>query len=415
VWSDTNEKYKGVRIIFLDVLNSNWSLDETTGQYYWHRFYPSQPDLNYDNPAVREKMKDVVRYWLDLGVDGYRADAVPYLIEREGTSCENLPETHDYLREVRQLLDEEYPEAILLCEANMWPEDVRPYFGNGDEFHMGFHFPIMPRIYMALKKGDASDMIEILNRTPDIPEGCQWVTFLRNHDELTLEMVTEADRQWMWEQYAPEPRMRLNLGIRRRLAPLLDNDPRKIRLANALLFSLPGSPIVYYGDEIGMGDNIWLEDRNGVRTPMQWSDAPHAGFMEGEESDVQPYAPVIDDPEFGYQKVNVDTALADPDSMYYFIKRCIDIRKANLVLGSGTFRWAGIDQTEAAAYWREDGEDRILCLNNLTGAPLDLSIPLGDPAAGRPPQRIYGEAAFEMDGGALRVSLAPYRFIWLKV
>ncbi len=297
VWSDTDQKYTEVRIIFVDVEPSNWTFGETTAQYYWHRFFASQPDLNYDNPIVREKMREVVRYWFDLGVDGYRADAVPYLIEREGTSGENLPETHAYLQELRAMLDTEYPSKILLCEANMWPEDVLPYFGDpstslrtgGDEFHMGFHFPIMPRIYMALKKGDTADMLDILNRTPDIPENCQWVTFLRNHDELTLEMVTPEDRAWMWDQYAPDPRMRLNLGIRRRLAPLLDNDPRKIRLANALLFSLPGSPIVYYGDEIGMGDNVWLDDRNGVRTPMQWNDSPRAGFSSAHPDNF--YAP----------------------------------------------------------------------------------------------------------------------------
>ncbi len=415
VWSDTDEKYQGVRIIFLDTLDSNWTYDPHTGQYYWHRFYPSQPDLNFDNPEVREKMKDVVRFWLDLGVDGYRADAVPYLIEREGTSCENLPETHDYLKELRALMDEEYPDAVLLCEANMWPEDVRPYFGDGDEFHMGFHFPIMPRIYMAMKKGDATDMIDILNRTPQIPENCQWVTFLRNHDELTLEMVTEEDRQWMWEQYAPDPRMRLNLGIRRRLAPLLDNDPRKIRLACALLFSLPGSPIVYYGDEIGMGDNIWLFDRNGVRTPMQWSSGPFGGFMPNgpRSSEVEPYAPPIADPEYGVEVINVEAASGDPDSLLHFHKSLIAARKANPVLGAGGLRWARVDNPSVAAFWRETPDTRLLCVHNLSEDITTLDIPL-PPDAGGKASAVFGEGRFERRDSSLRVHLEPYQFLWIK-
>ncbi len=251
------------------------------GQYYWHRFYASQPDLNYDNPKVQQEMLAAARFWLDLGIDGFRADAVPYLFEREDTSCENLPETHAYLKKLRSYMDENYPGRILLCEANQTPEFVRPYFGDGDEFQLAFHFPIMPRIFMAIKKGRPDDLVDILRRTPPIPENCQWCTFLRNHDELTLEMVSPEERQWMWDQYAPEPRMRLNLGIRRRLAPLLDNDRRKIELIYSLLFTLPGSPIIYYGDEIGMGDNIWLPDRNGVRTPMQWNSKSNAGFSDG--------------------------------------------------------------------------------------------------------------------------------------
>jgi maltose alpha-D-glucosyltransferase/alpha-amylase len=313
VWSDTNQQYQDARIIFVDSEPSNWTWDETAGQYYWHRFYASQPDLNYDNPKVQEEMIRIARFWLELGIDGFRADAVPYLFEREGTTCENLPETHAYLKKLRGLLDQDYPGRILLCEANQWPEDVRPYFGDGDEFHMGFHFPIMPRLYMGLKKGSAEDMREILRRTPSIPDNCQWCTFLRNHDELTLEMVTEEERQWMWEQYAPEPRMRLNLGIRRRLAPLLDNDQRKIRLAHSLLFTLPGSPILYYGDEIGMGDNIWLEDRNGVRTPMQWEAGATAGFSEAPIDFF--YAPVINDDVYGPARVNVKAQQASPDSL----------------------------------------------------------------------------------------------------
>ena len=410
VWSDTDDKYRGVRIIFLDVEPSNWSRDEITGELFWHRFYASQPDLNYDNPVVREKMKDVIRYWLDLGVDGYRADAVPYLIEREGTSCENLPETHDYLKEVRRLMDDEYPDRVLLCEANMWPEDVRPYFGDGDEFHMGFHFPIMPRIYMALKKGDYRDMKNILDRTPEIPENCQWVTFLRNHDELTLEMVTEEDRQWMWEQYAPEKRMRLNLGIRRRLAPLLDNDERRIRLIKALLFSLPGSPILYYGDEIGMGDNIWLEDRNGVRTPMQWSDEPHGGFMPV-DANAAPYAPPIDSAEYGYAKVNVARAAADDDSLLHYIRNLVALRKTLPALGTGTLGWLDARNTAIAAYERTTGSDRVICLNNLQDRPHTIGLDWAGPL----PEVVWGSADdLSLEKGTLSLTLPPYGFIWLS-
>jgi len=410
VWSDTGQKYQEVRIIFLDVEPSNWTFDETTGQYYWHRFFASQPDLNYDNPIVREKMKEVVRYWFDLGADGYRADAVPYLFEREGTSGENLPETHAYLKEVRAMLNAEYPDKILLCEANMWPEDVRPYFGDGDEFQMGFHFPIMPRLYMALKKGDATDMIDILNRTPDIPANCQWVTFLRNHDELTLEMVTEEDRQWMWAQYAPEPRMRLNLGIRRRLAPLLDNDPRKIKLANSLLFTLPGSPIIYYGDEIGMGDNILLDDRNGVRTPMQWDDTPRAGFSSAQPD--QFYAPLIAAEDYAPARVNVATARANPDSLYHTLRQMIALRKQHKVFGWGAFSWAECDTTTVAAFWKEHETTRLLSLNNLRNEPqtVTVTLPPGAPA----PETLFGSAdEIQITGNQLTARLNPYQFLWL--
>lgn len=270
VWSDTDKKYSQARIIFVDTEKSNWTWDEAAGQYFWHRFYSSQPDLNFDNPAVRAEFLRIIRFWLDLGVDGFRVDAVPYIFEREGTNCENLPETHAFLKEIRAFVDQNYPGRLLLCEANQWPQEVRSYFGDGDEFHMAFHFPLMPRIFMALRRADASPVKWALSHTPSIPGNCQWCTFLRNHDELTLEMVTEEERGWMWEEYAPDPHMRLNLGIRRRLAPLLDNDPRKIGLAFSLLFTLPGTPVIYYGDEIGMGDNLSLPDRNGVRTPMQW-------------------------------------------------------------------------------------------------------------------------------------------------
>src|SRR5215217_3186213 len=340
VWSDTDRKYKDTRIIFLDTEPSNWTWDETAGQYFWHRFYSTQPDLNYDNPKVQEEMINVASFWLDMGVDGFRADAVPYLFEREGTNCENLPETHEFLKKVRTFMDEKYPGRILLCEANQWPEDVRPYFGDDDEFHIGFHFPIMPRIFMALKKGQAHDMVEILPRTPAIPENCQWCIFLRNHDELTLEMVTPEERDWMWEKYAPDPRMKLNLGIRRRLAPLLDNDVRKIALANSLLFTLPGSPILYYGDEIGMGDNIWMDDRNGVRTAMQWETGRTAGFSEAEPDSL--YAPIISDEVYGPQRVNASSQRKAADSLWNTIRHMISVRRNHREFGHGTFEWANI-------------------------------------------------------------------------
>jgi maltose alpha-D-glucosyltransferase/alpha-amylase len=283
VWSDTQERYGDARIIFIDTEDSNWALDETTGEYYWHRFYRQQPDLNYDNPDVQQAMLDILDYWIELGVDGFRVDAAPYLFERENTNCENLAETHAYIKRMRGHLDVKWPGRIMLAEANQWPEDVRAYFGDSDEFHMAFHFPIMPRLFMALKQHTRQSIVDIMTRTPAIPLLAQWCVFLRNHDELTLEMVTEGERQYMWEQYAPEPRMRLNLGIRRRLAPLLDNDMRQIKLLNALLFTLPGSPIIYYGDEIGMGDDVWRHDRNGVRTPMQWDSSQNAGFSDAEQ------------------------------------------------------------------------------------------------------------------------------------
>ena len=402
VWSDTDQKYKDARIIFLDTEPSNWSWDETAGQYYWHRFYASQPDLNFDNPEVQEEMFKVAGFWLELGIDGFRADAVPYLFEREGTNGENLPETHVYLKKLRAYMDEHYPGRILLCEANQWPEDVRPYFGDGDEFHMGFHFPIMPRIYMALKKERADDMIEILNRTPPIPENCQWCIFLRNHDELTLEMVTEEERQWMWQQYAPEPRMKLNLGIRRRLSPLLDNDRRKIELADSLLFTLPGSPIIYYGDEIGMGDNIELFDRNGVRTPMQWDDSTNAGFTTG-----KPFAPPIEG-ELGFDHINVASQVVDPSSLFHAIRHMIGVRREHQVFGRGIMEWVSTDNPSLATYARKDQNETLLIVNNLSGSSQSLNLPDG----------YQGAYVDLLTGGEYQttstLSLGPYAFLWLQ-
>ncbi len=365
-----------MRIIFLDHQPSNWAWDEVRQQYFWHRFYAEQPDLNYDNPQVREAIKDVLRFWLDKGLDGFRADAIPYLIEREGTSGENLPETHEYLKEVRRTVDSEFPGRVLLAEANMWPEDVRPYFGEEDdpEMQMGFHFPVMPRIYKALKLQEAEPIVSIMERTPPIPPGTQWVTFLRNHDELTLEMVSEEDRQWMWEQYAPEPRMRLNLGIRRRLAPLLDNDRRKIELAHSILFTLPGSPIVYYGDEIGMGDNIWLPDRHGVRTPMQWDDTPAAGFSDGDPATF--YNPIIDDPDYGPGAVNVEAQRRDPTSLLWTLRHMIAVRKAHPALGRGSHRFLPSDNPHLLLILRESESESVLAVHNLADTPQSVELDL---------------------------------------
>jgi maltose alpha-D-glucosyltransferase/alpha-amylase len=403
VWSDTPDKYKDARIIFLDIEESNWTYDEVAGQYFWHRFYSSQPDLNYDNPAVHEEMFRILRFWLDMGIDGFRADAVPYLYEREGSNCENLPETHVFLKKVRRMLDEEYPGRVLIAEANQWPEDLLPYFGDGDEFHVCFHFPIMPRLFMALKSGDKTPIIDILSRTPPIPTGTQWMTFLRNHDELTLEMVTLAERQWMWEQYAPEPRMRLNLGIRRRLTPLLDNDQRRWLALNALFLSLPGTPILYYGDEIGMGDNIWLPDRHGVRTPMQWSAAKNGGFSEAENT----YLPAIDDIIYGYRSLNVAAQENDPDSFLAWTRYLIRMRQSQPALRSGSLQWVETGDNGILTFRRREGSNALLCAFNLTPEtrPSGLS-PENDMVdlLSREGRRYQGGAPFEM---------GPFQAVWL--
>ena len=409
VWSDTDQKYKDTRIIFLDTEPSNWTWDETAGQYFWHRFYSTQPDLNYDNPKVQEEMLNIAAFWLDMGIDGFRADAVPYLFEREGTNCENLPPTHEFLKKVRAFMDEKYPGRILLCEANQWPEDVRPYFGDEDEFHLGFHFPIMPRIFMALKKGQASDLVEILNRTPPIPENCQWCIFLRNHDELTLEMVTPGERDWMWEKYAPDPRMKLNLGIRRRLAPLLDNDTRKIALANSLLFTLPGSPILYYGDEIGMGDNIWMNDRNGVRTAMQWEPGVTAGFSEVKPESL--YAPIISDEVYGPQHVNVKKQREVSDSLWQMIRHMLAVRKNHREFGHGTFEWLNLNNDHVFAYQRTYEDANTLAIHNLSDARQSVSIEIKKSV--KDLTDLLTEKAFPVNNGGFELELQPYQFLWL--
>ena len=411
VWSETGTEYGDARIIFLDYEESNWTYDELAGKYFWHRFYGTQPDLNYDNPAVHEEMFNIIRFWLDMGVDGFRADAVPYLYEREGTNCENLPETHAFLRKLRKMMNEEYPDRVLIAEANQWPEDVRPYFGDGDEFHMCFHFPIMPRLYMAIRQHDRRPIVDILERTPPIPENAQWLTFLRNHDELTLEMVTPQERQWMWEQYAPESRMRINLGIRRRLAPLLDNDKRRWLLINAMLLSLPGAPIIYYGDEIGMGDNIWLPDRYGVRTPMQWDATKNAGFSEAEKT----YLPVNDIGPCSYEHVNVAAANDDPDSYLWATRFLLQARKQSPALQQGQMVWEALDQHTVLAYWRVLDDHRVLCLFNLDQQRQSVSLDLRAHAGETLVDLLAESPDLVVNQWPLVMNLEPFGAHWLRI
>jgi len=410
VWSDTDQKYKDARIIFLDTEKSNWSWDEQAGQYFWHRFYSFQPDLNYDNPAVQAEMLGVIDFWLALGFDGFRVDAVPYLIEREGTSCENLPETHAFLKEMRRFVDEKYPGRVLLCEANQWPQEVRAYLGDGDEFQLAFHFPVMPRIFMALRQGDYTPIRWALEQTPPIPENCQWCTFLRNHDELTLEMVTPAERQWMWQEYAPEAGMRLNLGIRRRLAPLLDNNPQKILLAYSLLFTLPGSPVIYYGDEIGMGDDISLPDRDGVRTPMQWDSSKKAGFTTSDH----PYVPVIHSPDYGPKWVNVADERNDQSSLLSAVRRMIALRKQHAVLATGKLEQVDGLPRSVAAFYRTGEDEFFLILHNLGNSAQAISLAL--PAGSGPKVfDVVSEREIELQKGKLNLILRTNEFYWLKL
>lgn len=415
VWSDGDQKYHEARIIFIDFEKSNWAWDALAGQYYWHRFYSHQPDLNYDNPAVREEMRSVVKFWLDLGLDGFRADAVPYLFEREGTNCENLPETHAFLKDLRHFFDESYPGRILLAEANQWPQDVRPYFGDGDEFHMAFHFPVMPRIYMALARADSAPAVDILRATPSIPDNCQWCTFLRNHDELTLEMVTPEEREFMWRTYAPVPRMRLNLGIRRRLAPLLDGDRRKIELMNSILFTLPGSPIIYYGDEIGMGDDIWLDDRNGVRTPMQWDTSANAGFSTAPPPKI--YAPVIRDGRFGYQNVNAADQRAQENSLWHTIRNMIAVRKEHRAFGRGDCEFLGTGSGPVLAVLRTYGDELIIAVHNLSTSAQNIELDLSrrHPARVRSLLEPVSRSFPDTGAGPYRITLSPYEYIWLEL
>jgi maltose alpha-D-glucosyltransferase/alpha-amylase len=414
VWSDNDQKYRGVRIIFTDTEKSNWSWDPEAKAYYWHRFFRHQPDLNYDNPAVRKAMLDVMRFWLDRGLDGFRCDAVPYLIEREGTSCENLPETHAILKDVRRVIDQEYGGGrILLAEANQWPEDVRPYFGDGDEFHMSFHFPLMPRLYMGIRRGDRLPITDIFTHTPAIPPSCQWCLFLRNHDELTLEMVTSEERDFMYYAYATDPRMKLNLGIRRRLAPLLDNDRQRIELMNCLLFSLPGTPIIYYGDEIGMGDNVHLGDRNGVRTPMQWSSNRNADFSTADAERL--YLPVVNDPIYGYQTVNVAAQARQPSSLLNSTKRLIAARKTSRAFGRGTIEFLHPRNQAVLAFLRRWEDETLLVVANLaaTSQPVELDLTAHRNAV---PIELLGQTRFPPIGEhPYFLSLGPHGFYWFRL
>jgi maltose alpha-D-glucosyltransferase/alpha-amylase len=413
VWSDTPEKYKEARIIFTDTEKSNWTWCESVQAFYWHRFFSHQPDLNYDNPEVRQAMLDAVDYWLDFGIDGFRVDAVPYLYEREGTNCENLPETHVFLKTLRAHVERRHPNALLLAEANQWPEDVVAYFGEGDEFHMGYHFPIMPRLFMALRQEDRRPIVEILERTPDIPSNCQWGMFLRNHDELTLEMVTDEERDYLYNEYAKDRRMRLNVGIRRRLASLLDNSRRRIELLHALLFSLPGSPFVYYGDEIGMGDNIYLGDRDGVRTPMQWSPDRNAGFSKADFERL--YFPVINNPVYGYQTVSVESQMRYDSSLLNWMRQMILLRKEHHVFGRGTMRFVKPENRKIFAFVREYDGDTILCVFNLSRFAQPVELDLSD-FDGRTPVEMLGKTRFPAVTTRLyQLALAAWGFYWFSL
>lgn len=415
VWSDDPTKYPDVRIIFIDTEVSNWSYDQIAKQFYWHRFFSHQPDLNYDNPAVWDEMFNVVRFWLDLGLDGFRCDAVPYLYERDGTNGENLPETHGFLQALRRMVDEEYPGKVLLAEANQWPSDVIQYFGTIEEpeFHMAFHFPLMPRMFMAMRQESRTPIVEIMQQTPDIAETCQWAIFLRNHDELTLEMVTDAERDYMYYEYAKDPRMRINLGIRRRLAPLLDNGRRQIEMMNSLLLSMPGTPVLYYGDEVGMGDNIYLGDRNGVRTPMQWSGDRNAGFSRADWARL--YSPVIMDPVYGYQAVNVEAQQRTPTSLLNWMKRMIAVRKRYKAFSRGSLEFFHPTNLKVLPYVRHYEDQTILCVVNLSRfvqyAELDLSR-----FNGWQPVELIGETRFPLIGELpYFLTLGPNAFYWFRL
>ncbi|WP_393916341.1 maltose alpha-D-glucosyltransferase [Halostreptopolyspora alba] len=417
VWSDTTERYSDARVIFVDTETSNWTYDEVRGQYYWHRFFSHQPDLNFENPAVQEAILEVLRFWLDLGIDGFRLDAVPYLYEREGTSCENLKETHEFLKRIRAEVDRLYPDRVLLSEANQWPADVVDYFGDfesgGDECHMNFHFPLMPRMFMAVRREQRYPISEILAQTPRIPRNCQWAIFLRNHDELTLEMVTDEERDYMYAEYAKDPRMRANVGIRRRLAPLLDNDKNQIELFTALLLSLPGSPVLYYGDEIGMGDNIWLGDRDAVRTPMQWTSDRNAGFSRCDPARL--YLPIVLDPIYGYQALNVEAQRDNPGSILNWTRKMIHIRKRHPVFGTGDFTELHASNPSVLAFVREYGDDRMLCVNNLSRFPQPVELDL---------RRFEGVTPIECVGGVrfpaigelpYLLTLSGHGFYWFQL
>jgi maltose alpha-D-glucosyltransferase / alpha-amylase len=413
VWSDTDHKYRDARIIFTDTEQSNWTWDHRVRKYYWHRFFSHQPDLNYDHPAVREEMLGVMKFWLDHGIDGFRVDAVPYLFEREGTSCENLPETHRFCKDMRRFVDTHYPGTLLLAEANQWPSDLLPYFGDGDEFHMAFNFPLMPRMFMAIRRENCRPIIDIMQHMPHIPADCQWALFLRNHDELTLEMVTDEERDYMYREYARDPRMRVNQGIRRRLAPLMDNGRRQVELLHSLLFTLPGSPVLYYGDEIGMGDNIYLGDRNGVRTPMQWTGDRNAGFSRADPSRL--YEPVVIDPIYNYQAINVEAQLRSNTSLLHWVRLLIRARKQYPVFGRGSLEFVDCDNQKIVAYLRKDNEHTMLVVNNLSrfSQPAELDLTGYQQAA---PIELLGGTRFPAIGSQrYPLALGPHGFYWFRL
>jgi maltose alpha-D-glucosyltransferase/alpha-amylase len=415
VWSDDPTLYSDARIIFTDTETSNWTYDPVAGRHFWHRFFSHQPDLNYDNPAVHEEMFNVVRFWMGLGLDGFRCDAVPYLYEREGTICENLPETHEFLRKLRRMVDTEFPGAILVAEANQWPSDVVEYFGTDEEpeFQMAFHFPLMPRMFMAMRQESRTPIVEIMESTPAISGQNQWAIFLRNHDELTLEMVTDAERDYMYFEYAKDPRMKINVGIRRRLAPLLDNGRRQIEMLNSLLFSMPGSPFLYYGDEIGMGDNIYLGDRNGVRTPMQWSLDRNAGFSRADWARL--YSPVIMDPVYGYQAVNVEAQTRVATSLLNWMKRIISVRKRYKAFGRGTIRFLHPENQRVLVYVREYEDETILCVVNLSRFVQAAEIDLSE-FEGWQPVELIGEIRFPHIGSLpYFLTFGPHSFYWFRL
>ena len=413
VWSDTDQIYQGTRIIFTDTETSNWTWDPVAKQYFWHRFFSHQPDLNFDNPAVMEAILKTMRFWLDMGVDGFRLDAIPYLVERDGTSNENLPETHAVIKKLRATIDAEYKNRFLLAEANMWPEDVREYFGDGDECHMAYHFPLMPRMYMAIAQEDRHPIVEIMAQTPDIPDGCQWAIFLRNHDELTLEMVTSKERDYMYTMYAADTRARINLGIRRRLAPLMENDLDRVKLMNGMLLSMPGSPIIYYGDEIGMGDNVFVGDRNGVRTPMQWSPDRNAGFSRADPQRL--YLQPIMDPMYGYEALNVETQARDASSLLNWTKRMLAVRKTSHAFGRGKRRFLKPGNRKILAYLSEYDGDVILAVFNLSRAAQPVELDLSE-FKGHVPIEMLGRSAFPPIGELpYLLTLASYGFYWFKL
>jgi maltose alpha-D-glucosyltransferase/alpha-amylase len=414
VWSDTDTRYSGVPIVFVDTETSNWAWDPVSKSYYWHRFFSHQPDLNFDNPAVFETVWEVVKFWLNLGVDGFRLDAVAFLVEREGTLCENLPETHAIIREIRKRIDANYPDKMLLAEANQWPADVRAYFGDSNEFNAAFHFPLMPRMFMSVKLEDRKPIIEILEQTPEIPETCQWFIFLRNHDELTLEMVTEVERDYMYDEYATDKTMRINRGIRRRLAPLMNNDRRRVELLNGLLMSMPGTPIVYYGDEIGMGDNIYLGDRNGVRTPMQWNATANAGFSSADAERL--YAPVISNAVYGYPAVNVYAQEKSEHSLLLWMKSLIRVRNSfPRVFGRGTMEFLNPSNHRVLAYIRQFGSDTILIVNNLSSTAQAVELDV-ERYKGYVPIEMFGRSLFpRFSSLPYLLTLGPYQFYWFHL